>query len=185
MVILNAWNIWTSYVKKSLDHKNFGLFKIIKVINNSAYKLKLSPSMNSIFPVFYLQLFHLNKSDFLFGQIILPLPPIWFDEDIGLRKYIAKEILDSRINKRIKDLVSKKRRCLMYKIKFTGRDEQNANPDWHIWINTAGCQNIVADFHYKNKEKSDPHPSFQIPEDWEPVLDLLRCKNTMSPEFHP
>ena len=121
--------------------------------------------MSSIFPIFYLQLLHLDKSDLLSGQIIPPLSSIWFDKDISLRKYVAKEILDSRIDKRRKDPVSRKKRCLMYKIKFTGRDKWNDNQNWQVWTDMAGCQDIVADFHHKNKEKPGSHLSFQIPED--------------------
>ncbi len=40
MVMLDARNIRTSRANKSLDHKNLGPFKIIRVIDNSAYELK-------------------------------------------------------------------------------------------------------------------------------------------------
>ncbi len=72
----------------------------------------------------------------------------------------------------------------MYKIKFTGWDEWNSNPDWQVWTDTAGCQDIVADFHHKNKKKPGSHPSFQTPEDWEPILNMLSCKSIMSPELN-
>lgn len=121
--MLDARNIWISCANKSLDYKNLGPFKIIRVLDNLAYELKLPPSMSSIFPVFHPWLLHLDKSDHLLGQII-PLPtPIWFDEDIGLGEYVAEEILDSRIDRRRKNPVSRKKGCLMYKIKFTGRDK--------------------------------------------------------------
>ena len=109
MVILDTQNIQISHINKSLDHKNLGPFKIIRVINNSAYKLKLPPSISSIFPVFYLWLIHLNNSNLLSRQIISPLPPIWFDKDISLGEYIVEEILDLRINKKKKDSLSEKR----------------------------------------------------------------------------
>ena len=184
MVMLDARNIRTSRANQSLDHKNFGPFKIMRVVDNPAYKLKLLPSMSSIFPVFHLCLLHLDKSDPLPGQIISPPSPISFDEDIGLGEYIAEEILDSRIDKRRKDLISRKRGCLMYKIKFMGRDEWNPNPDWLVWTDTAGCQDIVADFHHKNKENPGPHPGFQTLENWKLVLDMLSCKSIMLSEFH-
>ncbi len=118
------------------------------------------------------------------GKLFPPPPPIWFDEDIGLGEYVAEEILDSRIDKRRKDPVSGKRGCLMYKIKFTSRNEWNANTDWQVFTDTAGCQDIVPDFHHKNKEKPGPHPSFQTQEDLEPVLDMLSCESIMSLELH-
>ena len=79
--------------------------------------------------MFHPWLLHLDKSDLLPGQIILPSPPIWFDKENSLREYIAEEILDSRIDKRKKDSISSKKRCLIYKIKFTGQNKWNANPD--------------------------------------------------------
>ncbi len=140
--------------------------------------------MSRIFLIFHPWLLHLDKNDSLPGQILPPPPPIWFDEDIGLGEYVAVEILDSRIDKRRKDLVSGKRGCLMYKIKFMDRDEWNAKSDWQVWRDTAGGQDIVADFHHKNKEKPGPYPSFQTSEDWESVLDMLSRESIMSPELY-
>ena len=40
---------------------------------------------------------NLDKSDLLPGQIISPPLLIWFDEEVGLREYIAEEIPHSRI----------------------------------------------------------------------------------------
>ena len=79
--------------------------------------------MCGIFPVFHPWLFHFDKSDPLPGQIILLLSPIWFDKKVGLGEYITEEILDSKIDKRRKDLLSGKKGYLIYKIKFTDRDE--------------------------------------------------------------
>lgn len=70
MVIFDAWNIR------------------LRVIDNSAYKLNLPPSMSSIFSIFHSWL-HLDKSDFLPGQIVSPLPLIWFDKYISLGEYFA------------------------------------------------------------------------------------------------
>lgn len=121
--MLNAQNIWNNRVNKSLNHKNLRPFEILRTINNSAYEFDLPQFINGIFPMFYPWLFHLDKSDPLLEQII-PLPSlIGFDKKVGLGKYIAKEILDSRIDKRKKDPVNNKKRCLIYKIKFTGWDE--------------------------------------------------------------
>ena len=111
--MLDAQNIRTSRANKSLDQKNLGPLKIIRVIDNSSYELKLLISMSSIFPVFYSWLVHFYKIDPLPRQIILPPPPIWFDEDISLGEYVAEEILDSRIDKRRKNPVSGRKRCLM------------------------------------------------------------------------
>lgn len=62
-------------------------------------------------------------------QIILPPAPIWFNKKIDLRKYITEKIPHSRIEKKKKDLVTGKKGYLIYKIKFTGRNECNAKQD--------------------------------------------------------
>ena len=64
-MILNIKNIKTTYLNKLLDYKNLGLYKIIRVINNRAYKLDLLALIRGIFLVFYLLLLYLNKSDLL------------------------------------------------------------------------------------------------------------------------
>jgi len=54
LVILNYRNIKIIRPAKSLDYKNLGPFKVIRVINNLVYKLELFKSINSIFFIFYL-----------------------------------------------------------------------------------------------------------------------------------
>ena len=54
MVILNIRNIKIIYLNKLLNYKNLRLFKIVRVINNLVYKLKLFLVINGIFLVFYL-----------------------------------------------------------------------------------------------------------------------------------
>ena len=43
-----------TYLNKLLDHKNLGPFKIVRIINNSIYKLKLLSLIVGIFSIFYL-----------------------------------------------------------------------------------------------------------------------------------
>ena len=50
--MLNSRNIRTIRLNKSLDYKNLGLYKIIRVINNIVYKLKLPLEIN-IYSIFY------------------------------------------------------------------------------------------------------------------------------------
>ena len=52
--MLNARNIKTVRLSKSLNYKNLKSFKIVCVINNSAYKLKLLKFIKSVYLVFYL-----------------------------------------------------------------------------------------------------------------------------------
>lgn len=123
IIILDVWNIKTNWANKLIDYKNLGLLMIIGIINKSSYELKLFISISNIFSVFYLWPLYLDKNDFFLRQIIFPLPPIWFNEDIGLKKYVVEEIFNSRINKRRKNRVNRKRKCLIYKIKFTDWDK--------------------------------------------------------------
>jgi len=50
----------------------------------------------------------------------LILPPLLININNKGVDYKAKEILDLTINKRRKDPITGKKRCLIYKIKYTG-----------------------------------------------------------------
>ena len=54
IIILDIRNIKIIKLNKLLDYKNLGLFKVVRVINNSIYKLKLLLLIEGIFLVFYL-----------------------------------------------------------------------------------------------------------------------------------
>ena len=51
--MLNVKNIKTIRPNKLLDYKNIGPFKIIRAINNSAYKLELSLAIRRVYSIFY------------------------------------------------------------------------------------------------------------------------------------
>ena len=51
--MFNIRNIKTTYLSKLLDYKNLRLFKVVRVINNLIYKLKLFLAIEGIFLVFY------------------------------------------------------------------------------------------------------------------------------------
>ena len=53
IIMLDSRNIKTTRLNKSLNYKNLDSFKIVRVINNITYKLKLSKDMN-VFSIFYL-----------------------------------------------------------------------------------------------------------------------------------
>ena len=54
IIILDTRNIKITRLNKSLDYKNLGPFKVVRVINNSIYKLKLLSLIAGIFSIFYL-----------------------------------------------------------------------------------------------------------------------------------
>lgn len=96
-------------------------------------------------------------------------PPIAMDEDESDTEYEAQEIVDSTINKRRKDLATGNKGCLMYKIKYRGEDDWNANPPWQPWEDAIGCPYLVADYHHKHGDtKPGPHSLFETPSDWTP-----------------
>ena len=54
MIMLNNRNIKIIKSNKSLNYKNFDFFKIIKIYENSIYKLKLFTLMKKLHLVFHL-----------------------------------------------------------------------------------------------------------------------------------
>ena len=68
-MMLNARFIHIMRFNKFLNHKNLNSFRIIEIINNSAYKLNLFESINKLFSVFHSWLLHLNKANSLSDQI--------------------------------------------------------------------------------------------------------------------
>ena len=178
LVMLDSRNVKTTRPNKSLDHKNLGPFKIIRAINNSAYELDLPKSLGATFPVFHPWLLHRIINDPLPGQKQPPPPPVHVDEEGA--DHPAEEILDSKIDGRRKDPLTGAKGCLMYKIKYEGYDEGEDPPEWQIFTDAAGCQDLVADFHHKYPNHPGPHASFRTPEGWEPLLAslLLYCAYT-------
>ena len=53
IIILNNRNIRTIRLNKSLNYKNLELYRIVRVINNIIYELKLFDELN-IYLIFYL-----------------------------------------------------------------------------------------------------------------------------------
>ena len=51
--MLDSRNIKIIRLNKSLDYKNLGLFRIVRVINNIVYELELLDEMN-MYSIFYL-----------------------------------------------------------------------------------------------------------------------------------
>ena len=170
MVMLDSRNIKTARPTKSLDHKNLGPYRITKAYGNSAYQLDLPASMGRVHPVFHPWLLHLDNSDPLPGQRIPPPPPVDIDEEGEI--WDVEEILDSKIDGRMKDPLTGKKGCLLYKIKYTG-PEAHDNPSWQPFTNAAGSADLIADFHHVYPDKAGPHSSFRKPSEWSPLLALL------------
>ena len=68
MIMLDFKNLKIARSNKNLNYKNLKFFKIIRVINNSVYELKLSNNMQNIYSMFYLWLLHLINVNFFSNQ---------------------------------------------------------------------------------------------------------------------
>ena len=170
--MLDARNLKTSRPSKSLDHKNIGPYKIVRVINNMAYEIALPETLKGVHPVFHPWLLYLDDDNPLPGQYEPPPPPVNVDEE-G-EDHEAEEILDSRIDKRRNDPLTGKKGCLVYKVKYKGYEGVWI---WQPFTDIAGCLDLVADYHHKYADKPGPHQSFTILYDWEPLLALLLFDN--------
>ena len=128
-VMLDARYIKTIRPSVSLDHKNLGPYEVIRVIdNNSACELKLPDSIKGVYPVFYIWLLHLDRSNLLPRQVIDPPPPIEVNDE-G-EEHEVLEVINSKINNRRKDPLTNKKGCLIYKILYPNSDIWNARPLW-------------------------------------------------------
>ena len=128
--MLDVRNIKTQRPSKSLDYKNLGPFKIIKIHNKTVYELDLPDLMSKLFPVFHPWLLHLDNSNPLLGQVQKPPPPVSVkkDERIKSGQYHAEEILDLKYNGKKIDPATKVKGCLIYKIKYKGYENYNSVP---------------------------------------------------------
>ncbi len=63
--MLDSRFITTIRSNKSLDFKNLGPYKIVRVINNIAYELDLPDGIRKTFPVFHSWLLYLDNSNSL------------------------------------------------------------------------------------------------------------------------
>ena len=94
-VYLDASDIHTTRPSHKLSHWRLGPFPVIRKVGNSAYCLRLPPSMSRLHPVFNIIKLTLAPEDPVPGQHLHPppLPEIVNREE----EFIVKEILDSRV----------------------------------------------------------------------------------------
>ena len=114
----------------------FGPFQVIKVINEQAYQLKLSKSMQ-VHPVFHVSLLKPYWANNLTNQVEPPPPPIGIVTDqIDEREWEVEEILKSR----------RRRGALQYLVKWKGY----SGPDSQTWQSAdkvSNAQDLVSSFH--------------------------------------
>ena len=134
-VYLDASDIQTTRPSKKLSHRRLGPFPIVRKVGNSAYRLKLPPSMSRLHPVFNVVKLTPAPEDPILGRRPhLPPPPEIIQ---GEEEWIVEEILDSRV-------INRK---LRYLIKWEGFGIEHNS--WEPY-DDVHAPDLIADFHWKH-----------------------------------
>ncbi|KAI1667229.1 rve domain containing protein [Pyrenophora tritici-repentis] len=131
---------------KSLDYKNRGPFLVTRVIDNMAYEVALPAGMRA-HNVFHPWLLHRVSEQPLPGQVQdeeghfeLADPDI--DNDTN---YSVEAVLDSRINKQLRDPALNKKGLLQYQ---------------EPYMNLVDSADLVTEFYHRRPTKPGPHRDF-------------------------
>ena len=120
---------------RKLSHQRLGPFPVIRKVGNSAYCLRLPPSMSRLHPVFNVINLTPAQEDPVQGRH--PLPPLLPEIIDGEEEWIVEEILDSKV-------INWK---LRYLVKWEGYGiEHNSREPW----NNIHAPDLVADLHQKH-----------------------------------
>jgi len=92
-VWLNGQNITTTCPMKKLDHKWLGLYVVVKVISQNAYRLKLPPSFSQTHLVFSITLLWPYNTDAITEQVQCNPPPLVVHDRV--EEYEVESILDT------------------------------------------------------------------------------------------
>jgi hypothetical protein len=128
-VMLDSRYYRSSRPSKSLDHKSFGPYQIVRKIDTLTYKLNI-PSDWRIHPVVHAWLLHpasppTNKPPPRLG------PVHQLEGENEQPEWLVQAVVASRINKRKKDPATNKLGLLEYQLHFVGYDDDhNKNPPW-------------------------------------------------------
>ncbi|KAI1665643.1 Chromo domain containing protein [Pyrenophora tritici-repentis] len=142
-VMLDARNFRTTRPSLSLDFKNRGPFTVTRVINNIAYELLLPLEIGKLHNVFHPWLLHLHEEAPLPSQLRDSAPAEFADpdEEDGT-SYEVEAVLDSRVNKRLKDPYSRSG-LLQYLVRWANYPDGPDNPSWEPYMNLADSADIV------------------------------------------
>src|SRR5271155_4115666 len=103
-VYLDASDIQTTRPSKKLSHRHLGPFEVVRKVGNSAYRIKLPPSMSRLHTVFNVVKLMPTPSDPIPGRHPPPPPPP--EIVAGEEEWIVEEILDSKmVNRRLRYLI--------------------------------------------------------------------------------
>jgi hypothetical protein len=86
--------------------------------------------------------------------------------DDGTENYLTEKIIDSKINKRRKNSTIKKKKYLIYKIRYSEYNNYNNTSAWQPFIDVDDYPELIANFYYNFSSKSESHNSFRMSENW-------------------
>ena len=140
----NVWllrrHIATTRPSSKLDVRRLGPFAVIGPVGNSAYRLRLPPSIN-IHPVFHVSLLEPHVMNTFPGRVVPPPLPIQVD---GFPEFEVNKILDSKI----------RRRKLYYLVDWVGYDENDRS--WEPAANVSNAELALAAFHLAFPDRPGP-----------------------------
>ena len=163
MMMLNSRYLKTIRSNRDLDYRNLDSFKIIRVINNNVYELKLSKFMKDVFSVFHLWLLHLKNSNLMFEQENHESDFVIIDAQDAL--YDIEEILNFKIDKRMNDSATTQKECLCYRVRWVKWKRNNQRSKWYRYTNVQ-ASDLIANYHYKYSKRARSHVSFERSKDW-------------------
>ena len=153
MVYVDARHFASERDSKSLSMKNAGPWKILRNIDNKAYKLEIPKQMKDtgLTPVFHPWKLHLALSSSFPGQILEPEPPALVSSSDGSKTHKEWEVLE------VVDSRKTKRYGVQCKATYMGNwDEWNSNPTWQPYSNFKNSKEKIREFHRAHSQKPGP-----------------------------
>ena len=135
LVYLDSSDIQTTRPSRKLSHRRLGPFPVEERVGNSAYRLRLPPSMGRLHPVFNVVKLSPAPPDPILGRRAQPPPPPEVID--GEEEWVVEEILDSR-------MVNRKLRFL---VKWEGFGIEHNS--WEPW-DGVHAPDLIADFYRRN-----------------------------------
>jgi hypothetical protein len=156
-VYVDARNIPAMQPNRGLSSKNLGPYKIIAVPDKCAVVLQLPDCYKNVHPVFHPWLLHLDadQSDRgLEGDVAEERPN-------GEHNYYVDKVVDCRIDRRRKDVLTDKKGMQQYKVKYTNSPDWNSAPAWQDYTDLWGAEEAVDLFHQRSPDKPPPHKLYR------------------------